>query len=802
MGFVVLLHTAPAWRDGAALHSREVEFVDRCHVGEHRLDGDVVLGHDEGNLVLAIAEGNRLRERVEHRVDDAQFFQGEAFVGLHAEPDGVALGSFRHVGRHHAVLGSADGDEIFLLRCSGRLVDNLVDIGRQRTDIGDDEVVLALLQRGADAQLAPFVLRRLLTLHVLARTVYGDSQVACLRGAGVADVDVVLAREIAVQLVAQGGSAVGSKVDEAVARVAAHSGIPVVGVGDAALHVLEVHVLRLDDDDVVHGLGARRLRQGCRRGYAVGQQVSAFASAVDDEIDRSVVLHADRVGAGFSIVVGRGAGRIARSARGVLGERVGRLGRDTRDDNLVSLCRDGVAAVVVQVEIDVVRIFANDAARQFSVVQSERVARVVKQRNLSRCVFLFIQIGVRRVRDQLVAQTAHEEVALRHLGIFGVELADLLRLRAPARSVGRLLHLHGDGLGSIVVETDDERNGTIAARLLQVAVVLHPLAIAAVERVGLLVESVVEAAPCGIHLLVVAAGAVVDDDNLRLAQHFFAGGDVDATVDDLAEHVEPDTLEVGELRPVAARVAVDGRVVHLVQALLAPRQFRAVPHGTAVAGHLLHHRADAGGGRIFLAVVLAENGIQSAVPAAVVVAHAVVLGQSRDVGAVGDALVVVEARRRGVLIQPQNGLGVLLAGVQQVFVSFHHAHRVEGMAPDVAAERDGEESAVLMVHGHELGKQRDARSLRAAAHVASLVESPELFGIVPPQEVREALEEIFERGQVVVLYVGVAAAGRLTGEPHAVLLADGSPRLIRAHGLLRHLVDVLFLVVAAGERQV
>ena len=132
MSFVVLLHAAPSWWDGTALHSCEVEFVDRCHVSKDWLYGDIVLWHDKRNLTRRIVEGDGRRERVEYGVDDTQLCQREAFVGLHAESDSVAFGSLGHVGSYHSVLGITNGDQIFLDGSSRRFVNNLVDIGRQR----------------------------------------------------------------------------------------------------------------------------------------------------------------------------------------------------------------------------------------------------------------------------------------------------------------------------------------------------------------------------------------------------------------------------------------------------------------------------------------------------------------------------------------------------------------------------------------------------------------------------------------------------------------------------------------------
>ena len=50
--------------------------------------------------------------------------------------------------------------------------------------------------------------------------------------------------------------------------------------------------------------------------------------------------------------------------------------------------------------------------------------------------------------------------------------------------------------------------------------------------------------------------------------------------------------------------------------------------------------------------------------------------------------------------------------------------------------------------------------------------------------------------------MGVAATGRLTGEPESVGLAHRGPRLVGTHGTARHLVDVALLVVLAREREV
>ncbi len=350
----------------------------------------------------------------------------------------------------------------------------------------------------------------------------------------------------------------------------------------------------------------------------------------------------------------------------------------------------------------------HDAAAQLAVSQREAVAGVVEQGDVGRGRSLLVKVCVGRVGDQLVLEPLHEQVTLAHFGILPVEVGHLGRQRRPLSRARCLVDLDRDGLGQVVVELVDHGYGAIAPRLLEVAVVFHPLPVAMVERVVLLVQSVVEVAPGGILVLVAARRDIVDHHHLGFPHHFLSCRDVQRAVDDLAEHVNPGVVQAGEPSPVAARVSVDSGVVEDLE-VFGRGEFRPVPHGAAVHAGLLQCRPDARCDGVFLAVVLPEQGIESAVPSAVVIPDAVVLGQSGDEGCDGDTLVVVEARGGGVLVKPQDGLRVFPAGVEQVLVALHHAIGVERVRPDVAAEADGEQSAILVSHGHELGKEGDAR---------------------------------------------------------------------------------------------
>lgn len=215
--------------------------------------------------------------------------------------------------------------------------------------------------------------------------------------------------------------------------------------------------------------------------------------------------------------------------------------------------------------------------------------------------------------------------------------------------------------------------------------------------------------------------------------------------------------------------------VALVLEILCPDQFWTIPHSTAVHASLLHHSANTSSCGVFLAMSITQNTVQCTIVSTVVISHTIILGKTRNEWTKGHALVVVETRRGGVLVEPQDSLGVLLAGIQEILVALHHANGVECMRPDVSTERDGQHTSILVVHRHKLGKQCDTGCLRAGTLVVSLVKSPELFCIVPAEEVWVGLEEILKCLKIIVLNVGVTATGWLTGEPQAVFLTYRTP---------------------------
>ena len=371
------------------------------------------------------------------------------------------------------------------------------------------------------------------------------------------------------------------------------------------------------------------------------------AGTLDRDVDRPQMVNAQRIDTILGIP------RLRRFGRRRLTQRqcVAWSRRDTLDGDDVYDRRRSIRTEIVQIEVDVVVVLTDDTARQFAVVQDERVAGVIRQGDAPFGCCLLVQIGIRGVGYQLVPHAGHKEVARRYLGILLVELVDLLLEVTPLLGALRLLHLHGNALCQVIVEFERNGNGGIAARLLEIAVVFHPLAITLVHRIVLLVKLVVEVAPGGILVFITACIHVVDHYDLRAVDDFLSCGNAQGAVDDLTEHIRPNGLEMGSRCPVATAIAINDLRVGLCEALAAvrPRQFRTIPDGTAVDARLFHHRTDAGSTRI-LTLAFALQVAHGTFPTAVVVAHAIVLGQPGDERSNGHTLVVVETARRGVLI--------------------------------------------------------------------------------------------------------------------------------------------------------
>ena len=414
----------------------------------------------------------------------------------------------------------------------------------------------------------------------------------------------------------------------------------VVLMSDDASHALEVHILRLVDEvAVVVGWLHRQVKRKTAVAVRVSTLVGSVASALDGEFHWSQVLNGEGVSACLCIPClawGVGLGCYT------LLERIGRLACSTTNDELVGDEGCGVRTEVVEIHIDVVGIFVDDTIAEFSIHQSETFASVVEERNLRRRRRCLAEVGEWIVGDEFVVVTCHEEVTSTDFWIELVELCHLACLRWPCGGVGCALHLCWNGLGKTVIEVDDNRDGLVTPRLLEVGEVVHELSIASVEMVGLLVESIVEVARSGVLVGIVARVVVVDKYHLVAANHFLTGRDVDASVNHLSEEVEPSVVEGAECTPVAALVAVHVGMVELSE-VLCPNEFGTVPHSSTVDSRLFEYRAITAGSRIFLSVSFAKKCFECAVPSAVVVAHTIVRSQSRDERSERHTLIIIEA---------------------------------------------------------------------------------------------------------------------------------------------------------------
>ena len=119
------------------------------------------------------------------------------------------------------------------------------------------------------------------------------------------------------------------------------------------------------------------------------------------------------------------------------------------------------------------------------------------------------------------------------------------------------------------------------------------------------------------------------------------------------------------------------------------------------------------------------------VPATVVVADAIVFGQSRNERTEAHRLVVVERAAVGVLIEEKHGLRVFLTGFEKAGLALELGNGVGIEMVNAATPADSEESAIAVRHLHQVGKEVPAARLGHRAQVAGIAEGPELLSVVP-----------------------------------------------------------------------
>ena len=134
--------------------------------------------------------------------------------------------------------------------------------------------------------------------------------------------------------------------------------------------------------------------------------------------------------------------------------------------------------------------------------------------------------------------------------------------------------------------------------------------------------------------------------------------------------------------------------------VLSPYKLRTVPYCATVDTSLFHYGSYTCGNRIFHTMIISTQCTERTVPSTVVVTHSVVVCQSWYERGYGDTLVVVPAWRGGVFVEPKYSLGIFLACLKQLAISLHHTVWREMMRPDVAAEADSEQAAIIVWHFH------------------------------------------------------------------------------------------------------
>ena len=520
MNLVILLYTTPTLGDGTIEHKGKVKHIARLSLlaSGKTEDGQkrhIVIGHDKTHFVSTIYL-NGLLHRVEHRVDHLQLFQLVAFISGEGQRHCLTLCSFAYIRRHGAMIGITHGNKIFFCSHVGRCVDDLVDNHSRTANIGDNQGVGTFFELGRHLQLVPIVFGHLLTNHSVGLSIYRHTNVASLCGIAITYVDIVVSTLCEFELMTKGGTSVGAHL-----HISHASKLGIVLCPPSRmcqchiLHALIVHILGLNDIGTYERLWL--FRHGQRFcGQHVGHAVCGFSRTGDGEVKGGTMLHLNREGSCFFVVILSKT----RSPDTAFRKTCVGLRRHTIDNNLVGLYSTGVVSVIVQIKIDVVSKLADMSTRKFAVGQFHFLASVVLQGNGGRGSFLFIQIGIGRIGHQLVAIAVHIEVASRHFRILGIEVVHLLGLRRAL--IGRLLQLHRNSLRNIVIETNDKGNSAITPSLLEIAKIVHPLAVTTIEWIALLIKSVVEASPSSILVFIVAAALVVLYSNLDITHHFLA----------------------------------------------------------------------------------------------------------------------------------------------------------------------------------------------------------------------------------------------------------------------------------------
>ena len=225
----------------------------------------------------------------------------------------------------------------------------------------------------------PIILRHFFKTNFLGRAIDCSLHLSSLIAVTIAHTDVVLPTLGQIlQLMAQRTIGIGLCLHIAQTSKVLIVLRPPTRIGQFVINILTVHIFGLDNNRTSVWLWLfGQFKFLCRQ--HIGQTVSGSTLTIDLYDDGAHVSNGQRKGLGFGIILFTGNIIVmpGKATDCRLGIRTGRLHCHTGNRDYVILHSGTVATVVVEIEVDMVGILANDAAGELAILQLQGVAGII-----------------------------------------------------------------------------------------------------------------------------------------------------------------------------------------------------------------------------------------------------------------------------------------------------------------------------------------------------------------------------------------------------------------------------------------
>ncbi len=297
------------------------------------------------------------------------------------------------------MLHITQGDGILLSSLVCRGIYHLVNVHTCSTCIGERQGVVTLCHVCGKGNFLPFVGSRLCARQCLRGGIdCGGESSVCAVG-GITHAYLITTCFVDVYCVAERACRVCAHIHKSVAGIASLIWIPTVRVEHTTFDIFIIHIFRFDYDFTV--ILGRLFGQVGRERTTVHHIRAApcgVSCTFDAYIHWPLMGYFEGIGSFGRIPCRGGYGSSLRS----LGKCVCRVcgGSGHFDDIACGGC--GICAEIVQIEVDMVRIFFDEVTTEFSPVEIQTFAGIILQRYTCRGGCLAIQIGIWGVGNQLI----------------------------------------------------------------------------------------------------------------------------------------------------------------------------------------------------------------------------------------------------------------------------------------------------------------------------------------------------------------------------------------------------------------